>query len=296
MAAQFSSPQPRLSLASVIGSLAMPLGLVVLLGVWWAPISDVVVIALGGVEKGYIFLVPFVAAYLSMVRRSADFGSRGVGSKFIGVAFAVAAVFVAVIGQDRDILAAWHAAPILCFWGLLISTRGTAWCRVRLAPLFLLMAMVPVPGTVRLLVSQPLQGLATGITGWLLAEFGVPLEHAGNVIEIRGVQVAVGEACDGMRLVMPLAIVMYAFVFALPLRGGTRVRILIMCVPIALLCNVARLVPTALAYGFAPSHAAWIHDLGGWAMIPMSIAFLVGLLRLLEWLDLPVAKFRLSLT
>ncbi len=296
MIAQLSSPRTRPNLAGVTSALVMPLGLGVLVCVWWAPIADIVFSAFGGVEKSYILLVPLVAAYLLMVRRSADGDGKSFGSNFIGVAFAGGSIVLAEAARDRDVLAAWHAAPILCFWGLLISIRGIPWCRARLAPLLLLMAMVPVPGMVRQFVSQPMQGLATQVTAWLLGGLGVPVERAGNVIEIRGVQVAVGEACDGMRLIMPLAIVMYAFVFAFPFRGGIRAIMLILCVPIAIICNVARLVPTALAYGFAPSHANWVHDLGGWSMIPMSIALLVGLLRFLEWLDLPVAKFRLSLS
>ncbi len=64
-------------------------------------------------------------------------------------------------------------------------------------------------------------------------------------------------------------------------------------VPVALACNVLRLVPTSLGYGYVPEHAVLIHDVGGWLMIPAAIAVLLGLLRLVAWLDIPVSRWRL---
>jgi hypothetical protein len=36
-----------------------------------------------------------------------------------------------------------------------------------------------------------------------------------------------------------------------------------------------------------------VHDISGWGMIPLSIVILLGLLRLIEWLDIPVSRWRL---
>ncbi len=70
--------------------------------------------------------------------------------------------------------------------------------------------------------------------------------------------------------------------------------LIVLSLPVALLCNVLRLIFTALAYGYVPDRAIAIHDLLGWMMIPLAVLLMFGILRLLEWLDLPVARLRLA--
>lgn len=96
-----------------------------------------------------------------------------------------------------------------------------------------------------------------------------------------------------MRLVMPIAIVMYTVVYSLPLRRAARLLLILASVPIALACNILRLIPTSLAYGFMPERAELIHDIGGWLMLPIAVLLLLGLLRFVEWLDVSVSKWRL---
>jgi hypothetical protein len=49
---------------------------------------------------------------------------------------------------------------------------------------------------------------------------------SGNVLIINGERVGVGEACNGMRLVFALALVVYAFAFGTPLKPATRLILL----------------------------------------------------------------------
>lgn len=69
--------------------------------------------------------------------------------------------------------------------------------------------------------------------------------------------------------------------------------LLLISIPVALVCNVFRLVPSALAYGYLPEFAEMVHDIGGWLMIPLSIGILLLMLRLVEWLDISVSRWRL---
>lgn len=269
----------------------------VLLGfLYREPLADIISRSRGSVEQGYILMVPAIAAYLVFVRRSRLWGDRGRRGAFIGPLIVGASFGAAIVGHDRDILVLWHSAPVIAFVGLVVATVGLRRTTLILPGLFILFAIVPLPGVVRQYLAQPLQGFATGVTAFMLDLFGVPAIKTGNLIEINGFPVAVGEACNGMRLVMPLAIVMYAFVFSLPLRPNIRFLLLLLSLPVALVCNVARLVPTAVAYGYFPDVATQVHDVGGWLMIPLAIGLLLGIFRLLEWIDIPVSRFRLAMS
>ena len=58
---------------------------------------------------------------------------------------------------------------------------------------------------------------------------------------------------------------------------------------LAVVCNVLRLVPTLLAYDHMSLQGARaFHDAGAWAMVFVALGLLIGAVRLMEWLELPV--------
>lgn len=290
-----SSERPRGRLTGGVRLAGVAMAAILLDLMFADAIRDIISRGRSNLEQGYIFLVPFVAAYLVVIRRSRLRGNRSLAGAWLGPMFVLAAIAASVIGHDRDILALWHAAPVLAGCGLVIALLGVPRVLAILPALLVLFAMIPLPGSLRRLVAQPLQAQAGSVTTAVLEFFGADAVQMGNLIEINGVPVAIGEACDGMRLVMPLAIVIYAFVFSLPFRPGVRLLLIGLSLPVAFVCNVIRLVPTAIAYGYFPRVATEVHDLGGWLMIPLAIALMFGILRALEWLDAPVARFRLAL-
>ena len=270
------------------------ISLIALVGLYWAQISDIMRMAVTGTDRGYVLIVPAVAIYLMVIRRSRLKRGRNEGQgAFIGVLLVVASFWMSWFGHDRDLLAVWQMAPVIALIGLCMTVMGLPRVWALSPGFFILLAFVPIPGGILQKLGQPLQAIATSVTAWLLNLLGVDAVRMGNLIEINGVQVAVGEACNGMRLILPLAVVMYAFVFSLPLRAPTRITLLILCLPVTLFCNVIRLVPTALSYGYLPDQATVVHEIGGWVMIPLAILMLVGLLRLMAWADLSVSRFRL---
>jgi len=155
--------------------------------------------------------------------------------------------------------------------------------------------MLPIPGQIRHSIALPLQELATTVTHAMLEFIGVNAIKTGNVIIINGEQVAVGEACNGMRMVFALTLVVYAFAFGTPLKPGTRAALLLASPLIAMVCNVIRLVPTSLIFGYGNIEAAQrFHTLAGWVMLPVAMLMLAGLLRAIRWLEFPVTQLRLA--
>ena len=262
------------------------------LAIYRDPLADLLGIAMRDSDRSYIVVVPFLAFYLAWLRRS-RLRSINLQPSILGPAIIFLGWIGFLIGGFEDIVALWHLGPVLGIIGIIITFLGPNSFRA-FGPAFLvLLAVIPIPGRIRQIPAQPLQGLATDVTATILDVVGVPAVQTGNLIEINGATVAVGEACDGMRLLVPLALVIYAFVFSLPLRPLMRTFMILASVPVALMCNVLRLVPTALAYGYVPQFAEITHDIGGWLMIPIAIIALLGLLRLVEWVDIPVSRWRL---
>ncbi len=76
---------------------------------------------------------------------------------------------------------------------------------------------------------------------------------------------------------------------------STRLILLALSPVAAIVCNVIRLVPTSLIYGYGSvGSAEWFHDVTGWLMLPVALVLLLVTLRLFKWLELPVSPFRLA--
>ncbi len=265
-------------------------------GVWLlrAPLIDMIGIGIRDEEQSHIFLAPVVAALLLYLRRT-RLRYLALSPSFLGPAVVAAGWLVCWTGFQFGIQAAWHGGALLCLLGVVLSFTGIALLQLFAPVLLVLVFLIPVPGALRHEIAMPLQNQATAVTHAVLELVGVGAVRSGNVLIINGQQVAVGEACNGMRMVFALTLVAYAFAFGRPLNNTLRIFVLLLSPLTAILCNVIRLVPTSLIYGYGSSDAAVnFHDLAGWAMLPVALLILAAVVRLVEWMDFPVLTFRLA--
>ena len=260
----------------------------------YQPLLDILHIGISDEEQSHIFLVPVIAVWLLWLRKSRLRQVRFQPS-FVGPGLIAAGTAMSWWGFNSGTQIAWHAGVGVVFVGVVVSMAGMEPLR-QFAPVFgVLVFALPVPGVVRQALAIPLQSLATAVTQSTLELVGVASTRLGSVLIVNDQQIAVGEACNGMRMVFAFFLVVYAFAFSVPLKLSSRLVLLAISPVVALLCNVIRLVPTSLIYGYGTAHTAeGFHDWTGWIMIPFALAALVALLKLFRWLELPVMSLRLA--
>jgi exosortase len=156
-----------------------------------------------------------------------------------------------------------------------------------------LLFLVPVPGIGYELIAVPLQRVTAEATQLTAELIGLHVQRSGSLLHINGVDVAIAEACNGMRMVFALFLACYVFALATPLRWSTRAVILCLSPVIAVAANVVRLVPTVWAYGNVSHDAAEkFHGATGWLMLLVAFIGLMGFVRLLRWAGVPVDPHR----
>jgi exosortase len=257
--------------------------------------ADILAIARADEESSHIFLAPLVAAWMVWVR-SIRLRLCPPGSSMIGPAMVGAGWLLHWYGFNHATQAAWHAGAVLVIVGAALSVLGRS-VLFRFFPAILALGfLVPVPGAIRQVVAVPLQTATASVSQAVFEIAGMPIERSGNLLTINGVDVAVAEACNGMRMVFALVLVSYAFAFSLPLRQSVRVVVLAASPLAAILCNVLRLIPTIWLYGNASGEVAdRFHDVAGWLMLPVAFGLLLGIVRLLRWALIPVGRFNLAI-
>lgn len=239
-------------------------------------------------EASHILLVPLVFARIAWVRRTElkDWQSR---TSFWGVAIALAGVALWLYGNISAMQVVWHFGAILAVVGAFVCIQGLEIVR-RLWPAFLvLLFLMPMPGVIRHPLALFLQNISAQATEVVTIAMGFEVSRNANLLIINDYPVGIAEACNGMRMVSMLILVVFAFVFSERIRPWVRILLIALATPLAILCNIIRLVPTVVAYGyFAPETADLIHDWLGWVMVVASYFMLMGLLWLMRWLLLPV--------
>ena len=273
-------------------------GLVLLtaLGFWAAfdAWRDIFYIAKRDEESSHAFLVPIVIGWLFWVRRGRVRHCRPVGL-WIGPALCLLGWFMYSVGDTHLMQSIWHLGAILLVVGCMLSFLGTQVLRAFLPVFLALVFLIPVPGRIRQRVAIPLQRTTAAVTEAAFRLADEPVTRSGNLLSINGVDVAVAEACNGMRMLFALGMVSYAFAFGTPLRGYARVLVLIATPVSAVLCNVIRLLPTVWVYGnYSEEFARGFHDISGWVMLMVAFGLLMAVLQLLRWAMVPVAPFTLA--
>jgi len=176
----------------------------------------------------------------------------------------------------------FHFASVENF-GLVASAVGLIMCLVGrevfrriLYPAAFLFLMLPLPQRVHDSVLLPLQTLSASFAGTILESAGIPAERMGNVLEVAGHQIAVAEACSGLRMALAFLIVTAVVVYEVRRPNWQKMIVLLSSVPIAVLCNVGRITVSALLYRIGLDWMAegLFHDAAGLFMVPIALGLI----------------------
>lgn len=262
----------------------------------WDAWADIARIAWKDEEASHVQLVPVVALWLAWVRRARLRQCRPEGRLWAVVGLLVG-YGLWIYGFHEQRQSFWHAGTVVMTVSAALVGLGTqlVW---RFLPVFgTIVFLVPVPSGIRLHFAIPMQEWTAVVTQTMCEVFGMAVVRTGNLLTINGTEVAVAEACNGMRMVFTLLMVCYAFTFTEPLRTGVRLLVLLMSPLVAIAANVVRLIPTVWAYGAYDAEVAGkVHDISGWAMLVVAFLALAGLVRVLRWAMIPVSRFNLALS
>lgn len=160
--------------------------------------------------------------------------------------------------------------------GLALVIGGRAALAAGWPALAFLLFMVPLPGRLDKALTGPLQRVATLASTNVLQTLGFFAQAEGNVIVLRDYELGIVEACSGLRMLM--VFLATAVGVALTVRRSLKQRVIVVlsAVPIAVLCNVIRITTTGIMHDTVGHEVANLvyHNLAGWLMAPLALAFL----------------------
>lgn len=237
-------------------------------------------------------LVPFAALYLVWHDRDALRKLR-IKVCWWGLLPIVVAFRARHFGMLHMYESAERYSLLLTIVGAVLLAAGwrIAW-RSRWILLFLFL-MVPLPGRIHNMISGPLQTYATTGTVFVLELFGMTVSREGNSMVLNdSVPIAVAEACSGLRMLTAFIVVSAVLAYIANRPTWQKVTLVASSIPIAIVCNLARLSATAVLFVVADSATAktFFHDFAGVSMMPLAVALMVAVLWLMRAITIPEAE------
>ncbi len=244
---------------------------------WWTYETDIYdLIKAWETQADYShgYLVPPLAMLFLYARRATFPGLRGpaVGG-FVLLALALA---VRLAGQ-------WLFLSPLQGWSMILWIGGACWVvaggrcfRWLLPSITFLFFMVPLPYRIEGSLSYPLQRVSTKASTWIFQLAGLPAVARGNTILIDSQRFEVEEACSGLRMLIGVGALAFAYAILSRSSWVEKVLLLLCVVPVAVAANCLRIVGTGFACRSLPGAEAqhWAHDIAGWTVIPIAAAML----------------------
>lgn len=180
-----------------------------------------------------------------------------------------------------------------------LLTAIREWVAVRWAAptLAMLLLALPLPATVETELSWQLRKVATVSALAVFRTFGLPtLRDADSpmVLDVDGVKLDVQAPCSGLSMLLAFVALAAAIVFLCPpsRRRIDRWAVFLSSLPIAVFCNIVRIVVSGLVLraGWKPAFDLIVHDFAGWLMMPLALGLVWAEFKLIDWLLVPVQK------
>jgi exosortase len=210
----------------------------------------------------------------------------------LGVAFLLTAIGLRYVSDLAAELFTMRVSMLIGGAGVILWFFGVRQLLAWWLPFVLLGLAIPLPELVIAKLTAPLQLVASKIGAGLIAWRNIPVLLNGNVIRIPGHDLFVAEACSGLRsltALVNLGVLLGAMLLAKP---WSRVTLLVLAVPMAILINGFRIFLTAFLVFFISPAAGqgFMHTTEGWLMFVIAFASLGAVASLLLFIEGKLAR------
>ena len=200
-------------------------------------------------------------------------------NRTLGVTLLLVAVVIRTASGLAAELFTMRASVVIALAGITVYEFGVKQLIKWWLPFALVCLSIPLPEIITQALALPLQFRASRMGAALLEMRNVPVRLAGNVIQLPGRELFVTEACSGLRsltALLSMAVLLGALVLKRPV---TRVALLILAIPVAIIVNGIRVFITGfLVYYVSPAYGeGFMHLTEGWLLFLVSLSILAGM-------------------
>jgi exosortase B len=229
-------------------------------------------------EQGHGPIILAVTIWLLFTKRHDVAALTPEPDKPWGLGLMVAGVLMHVVGRTQGILLFEVFSQHLVLVGLVLLFLGRPALRLIWFPLFFLLFVVPLPGSVVAGITAPLKAAVSAVAASLLYHLGYPVARAGVILSIGPYQLLVADACAGLNSMFTLEALGLLYMNLMRYTSAVRnVVLAVLIIPIAFAANIVRVMILVLVTFHFGDEAGqgFVHGFAG------LVLFIVGLTLIL---------------
>lgn len=191
-----------------------------------------------------------------------------------------------VIGRSQQILVFEISSFILILSAILLIKRGFVALKVMWFPLFFLLFMIPLPGSLVSFLTMPMKMAVSYVAEQILFLFDYPIARNGVILQIGQYQLLVADACAGLQTLLTLEALGLFYLNLVNHSSVYRNVILaILIVPISFSANVIRvIVLTLITYHFGDAAGqGFLHDFAGMVLFVSALVLILSVDGILQY-------------
>ena len=198
----------------------------------------------------------------------------------------LAALLCYVIGRSQQILVFEISSFILILSAILLIKKGFVALKVMWFPLFFLLFMIPLPGSLVSFLTMPMKMAVSYVAEQILFLFDYPIARNGVILQIGQYQLLVADACAGLQTLLTLEALGLFYLNLVNHSSVYRNVILaILIVPISFSANVIRvIVLTLITYHFGDAAGqGFLHDFAGMVLFVSALVLILSVDGILQY-------------
>ena len=230
-------------------------------------------------EQGHGPIILAVSVWLLFGKRHTLAALPSRPQPAMGTACLVLGILLYSLGRTQGMLVLEVSSQIIVLVGLVLMVMGRAALKHIWFPLFFLLFMVPLPGSVLVTVTGPLKAAVSAVAAELLHALGYPVSRAGVILTVGPYQLLVADACAGLNSMFTLEALGLLYLNLVNSTSTARnVTLAILIIPISFTANIVRVMILVLVtYHFGDEAGqGCVHRFAG------MVLFLVGLCLMLS--------------
>lgn len=179
------------------------------------------------------------------------------------------------LGRLLGVAVLVFGSQVLIVAGLLLLLKGGRGLRLAWFPVFYLVFMIPLPGTLVDAVTGPLKQWISVLVVELLFQAGYPIARSGVIISIGQYQLLVADACSGLHSMFSLTALGSLFMYLMARASRLHNALMIAAIlPIAFAANIVRVIVLVLVTYHLGDEAGqgFLHGAAGMVLMLVALA------------------------
>lgn len=190
-----------------------------------------------------------------------------------------------IVGRSQQVYILEVGSFIWMLAAILLIKRGGSALKVVWFPLFFMLFMIPLPGTLVIMLTMPMKMAVSYVTEHILYWANYPIARNGVILQIGQYQLLVADACAGLQTLLTLEALGLFYLNVVRHTSVFRnVMLAIFIIPISFSANVIRvIVLTLITYYFGEAAGqGFLHGFAGMVLFLTALILILGMDRLLR--------------